>query len=168
MKIILINGQGGSGKSSVGKALLKETENSAFIDVDCLVATNPWKFGEKTDNLAIKNAVSLVNNFSEENFENIIISGLTRNQELLDKFCGELNMQADILFVWLRADAETRKLRKEKRDRDGADTTEQFELVDKVYPDIESIDIKNGKSFFIDTSSKTVGEVAEEIKNLLK
>ncbi len=166
-KIILINGQAGAGKSSVAKSLLSELENSAYIDVDSLVSTNPWEFGAENDNLAIKNAVSLIHNFTSANFPNIIISGLTRNQQLLDRFTAQLNADAEIVFVWLSADEETRLSRKENRSRDRADTKEHFEFVDKLYPDIDSINVQNGKSVFIDTSLKTVQEVVAEIKSLI-
>src|SRR3989344_5439284 len=164
MKLILVNGQGGSGKTTIGRELLNRLKNTAFIDVDSLVSTNPWEFNEETDNLAIKNTVSLIKNFHGVGFENIIISGLTRNQQLLDTFLLQLSKKAELLFVWLKADEKTRLARKESRDRDGADKKEHFELVDKLYPDIDSVNIKNGKSIFIDTSSKTIQEVVKEIK----
>ena len=166
-KIILINGQGGAGKSSVAKLLSQELKNSAYIDVDSLVSTNPWEFGDESDNLAIRNAISLIHNFSSANFQNIIISGLTRNQQLLDRFLSQLSKKAELLFVWLKADEKTRLARKESRDRDGADKKEHFELVDKLYPDIDSVNIKNGKSIFINTSSKSIQEVVNEIKPLI-
>lgn len=164
-KIILINGQGGTGKSSVAKLLSQELKSSAYIDVDSLVITNPWEFGDESDNLAVKNAISLIHNFSSANFQNIIISGLTRNQQLLDSFLSQLNKEIDILFVWLSADEKIRLSRKEIRNRDSADTKEHFEFIDKLYPNIDSIEIKNGKSIFIDTSSKTIQEVISEIEN---
>src|SRR3989344_4391879 len=163
-KIILVNGQAGAGKSSVAKLLSQELKNSAYINVDSLVSTNPWEFGDESDSLAIKNAISLIHNFSSANFQNIIISGLTRNQQLLDSFLSQLNSETHVLFVWLKADRKVRLARKESRDRDGADKKEHFELVDKLYPDIDSVNIKNGKSIFIDTSSKTIQEVVKEIK----
>lgn len=167
-KIILINGQGGTGKSSVAKLLSQELKSSAYIDVDSLVITNPWEFGDESDNLAIKNAISLIHNFSSANFQNIIISGLTRNQSLLDNFLSQLSKEASILFIWLKADKKIRFARKEGRNRDGADKKEHFESVDKLYPDIDSINVKNGRSIFIDTSLKTIQEVVSEIKHLIQ
>lgn len=167
LKIILINGQPGVGKSSVGKLLLNELKESAYIDADSLVITNPWEFGGVSDTLAIKNAVSLVHNFSSANFQNIIISGITRNQQLLGSLTSQLNSDADILFVWLTAEAEIRLSRKENRNRDSADSKEHFQYVDNLYPDIGSISVKNGKSVFIDTSSKSTDEVVREIKTIL-
>jgi|SRR3989344_6300698 len=168
MKIILINGQSGTGKSSVAKALMSGLKDSAHIEVDSLVATNPWEFGGKTDDLAIKNAVSLIHNFSKSGFDNIVVSGLTRNQILLDQFLEQLKHDAEIIFIWLRADKEIRKSRKLGRDRDDADKQESFDVVDRVYPDIQSIELKNGKSLFIDTSSKSIPEVVEDIQTFLK
>lgn len=163
MKLILINGQEGSGKTSVGKLLLHKLKNSAFIDVDSLVTTNPWKFGSETDNLAIQNSIGLINNFSEAGFSNIIVSGLTRNQQLLDSFLLQLNRKVEILFIWLRANEDVRMLRKKDRGRDGADQAEHFNFVDTLYPDIDCIDVKNGKTIFVDTSGKNIEKIVDQI-----
>ncbi|OGZ69365.1 MAG: hypothetical protein A3D44_02825 [Candidatus Staskawiczbacteria bacterium RIFCSPHIGHO2_02_FULL_42_22] len=168
MKLILINGLGGAGKSSSGKALMRAMDSSAYIGLDSLVATNPWEFNKKTDDLGIKNAISLIRNFSETGFENIIISGLTRNQEILNDFLSSLNQKADILFIWLYADADQRILRKEKRNRDQADKREDFNSLDVLIPNIKSIEIKEGKSVFIDTSHKSVEQVVQEILSYTK
>jgi shikimate kinase len=164
MKLIFISGQGGAGKSSVGKALVKEINHSVYIGADSLVTTNPWEFGKKTDELAIKNAICLIDNFLASEFENIIIGGLARNQEVLDKFLLAFNRETEMLFVWLRADKKIRISRKEKRNRDLSDSENNFNFVDNLMPDIKAINIENGKSIFIDTSSKTVEEVIKEIK----
>ncbi|HEY1074527.1 MAG TPA: hypothetical protein VGE59_02390, partial [Patescibacteria group bacterium] len=85
----------------------------------------------------------------------------------LDSFISQLNMDRDILFVWLRTNEKVRLSRKEKRNRDLADTKDHFEFVDRRYPDIDSINVKNGTSVFIDTSAKTVQDVVSEIKTLI-
>lgn len=167
MKLILINGQGGTGKTSVAKSLLGKLKSSAYIEADSLVTTNPWEFGGKTDDLAISNAVVLVNNFLAAGFENIIISGLTRNQELLDKFLEKLNQPEEILFVWLRASENVRKSRKIGRDRDYADLEKHFAFINKVYPDIQSTELKSGKAIFIDSSTKSIKEITFEIMHNL-
>lgn len=164
MKIILINGQGGTGKSSVANTLKNSLSNSAYIDADALVAVNPFKFGE-IDNLMLKNAASLISNFTTKGYQYIITAGLTRNQELLSKLLELLDQEVAIVFVWLRADKEVRMSRKIKRNRDGADNLEHFEFVDKLYPDIARFDIQNGVYLEIDTSSKSIEEVTSEIKS---
>jgi chloramphenicol 3-O-phosphotransferase len=164
MKIILINGQGGTGKSSIANTLKNSLSSSAYIDADALIAVSPFNFNE-VDDLLLKNAVSLIHNFSEKGYEYIITAGLTRNQELLNKFQRLLNKEVDIMFIWLRASKEVRMSRKVGRSRDDADNLEHFEFVDTVYPDIERFEIKNGVYLEIDTSSKSIENIVSEIKS---
>lgn len=164
MKVILINGQAGTGKSSIANTLKNSLANSAYIDADTLVSVNPCKLNE-LDDLLLKNAVSLINNFSKKGYVYIVTAGLTRNQEQLTKFQGLLGKEADIMFIWLRASKEVRMSRKLGRGRDDADNLEHFKFVDKLYPDIERFDIKNGTYFKIDTSSKSIEEVVQEIRS---
>lgn len=163
MKLLLINGQPGSGKSSVATILKNELSHSAYIDADWLVSVNPFEFG-KSDRLMIQNSISLINNFTNDGYETIVTAGLARNQTLLDELITKLNGKADILFVWLRADRETRLSRKQERGRDGADNQEHFDFLDKIYPDTKSFELKNGGYLEIDTSLKSIREIVDEIK----
>jgi len=167
VKLIFISGQPGSGKTSVANELLDQIKNAALIEADSLVITNPWEFSEKTDGLAIKNAIGLVNNFAEAGFKNTVITGLIRNQKMLDDFFRKLEKNPEILFVWLSADKELRKNRKKQRNRDGADDPNHIDFVENLIPDLKSIEIKNGKSIFVNTSSKTIEEIVKEIKKYL-
>jgi len=165
MKLILINGQPGAGKTSIAKKLLSELNNAAYIEGDSITSVNPFEFNDTLDNLGIANAVSLVRNFSKFGYANVILSGLLRDQGTLDIFLRELNKEVDVLFVWLRASKEIRMARKKERGRDEADESKHFDFVDSLIPNIESIEVKNGKAIFIDTTSKTIDEVVREIKN---
>jgi deoxyadenosine/deoxycytidine kinase len=164
MKIILINGQAGTGKSTIANALKNELPNSAYIDADWLVSVNPFEL-EKLDGLMLQNALALINNFTDAGYENIITAGLARNQMLLDGLIAKLNGKANILFVWLRADRETRLSRKQERGRDGADSKEHFDFVDQIYPDVKSFDTKNASYLEIDTSLVNAQAVVEQIKS---
>ena len=164
MKIISINGQAGTGKTTTAKILLGKLENSAYISGDALVAVNPFGVNEKTDRLVIKNSVSLIKNFEQENYETVIICGILRNQAQLDSFLNNLGEKADFLFVWLRASKEVRHKRKIKRARDESDSPEWFDFIDKIIPDVEAFNLKRGEYLEIDTSDKTPEEVAEIIE----
>ncbi len=163
MKIILINGQVGTGKTSVASILKNEITNSACIEADTIVAVNPFEF-DKLGPLLHKNAILLINNFFEEGYETVITAGLTRNQEQLDDFLKALNLKVEIIFVWLRASKEVRLNRKQARSRDGADSEEHFEFIDEIYPDVKTFEIKDGKYLDIDTSSKSIQETVAEIR----
>ncbi|NUQ57421.1 MAG: hypothetical protein HUT38_02975 [Candidatus Paceibacter sp.] len=164
MKIISINGQGGTGKTTTAKVLLGRFENSAYISGDALVAVNPFGVNEKTDRLVIKNSISLVKNFEQENYGIVIICGIIRNQAQLDSFVNNLNEKTDFLFVWLRASKEVRHKRRVERARDGADNPAEFDFIDKIIPDQDSFSMKFGQFLEINTDDKTPEEVAEIIK----
>ena len=164
MKIISINGQAGTGKTTTAKILLGKLENSAYISGDALVAVNPFGVNEKTDRLVIKNSVSLIKNFEQENYETLIISRILRTQAQLDSFLNTLSEKPDFLFVWLRASKEVRHKRKIKRARDESDSPEWFDFIDKIIPDVEAFNLKRGECLGIDTSDKTPEETAEIIK----
>jgi len=167
MKLIFISGQPGSGKTSVANELLNQSKSAALIEADSLSTVNPFDF-YKNSELAIKNAVALTGNFNDAGYKNIIISGLVKNQKDLDDFLNQLDQKAEILFVWLRAGKTSRIIRKHLRGRDKADDVKHFDFIDNLIPDLKSIEIKNGKSIFINTSSKSVAQIAEEIINNLK
>ncbi len=164
MKVILINGQGGTGKTSVAKALSGKIKNSAFIDADSLVSVNPFEF-EKLTGLLHENALGLISNFTKAGYQTIVTAGLTRNQEQLDSFVLNFTEKTEIIFVWLRANKEVRMERKTGRGRDASDTTEWFEFGERIYPDVKNFEMKRGKYIEIDTSVKKVEEVVAEIEN---
>jgi len=165
MKIILINGQGGTGKTLVANALKNKITNSALIDADALIGVNPFEF-DKLAPLMFRNAVTLISNFSNAGYQTIITSGLTRNQEQLDSFLA-LVPDTEVVLVWLHADRETRIARKLGRARDGADNLEWFEFGEKIYPDVKDFVMRRGKYFKIDTSAKTIDEVVSEIEKMI-
>ncbi len=164
MKLILINGQPGSGKTSIAKALLNDLRNAAYIETDSLVAVNPFELNEDLNNLAAINAVSLIKNFSAAGYQNMIVSGLIKNQKELDRLLGRMDKNKDLVFVWLRASKEVRMERKQERARDGADSIKYFEFIDALIPDVENFELNNGKYISINTTSKTIQEVVNEIK----
>lgn len=164
MKLILINGQPGAGKSAVADALKNELLNSAYIDADSLVSVNPFDL-EKLDELMLQNATTLINNFDKTGYEVVIAAGLTRSQALLNKLLEKLDEKISIHFVWLRADKEARMNRKMERSRDGADSQEHFDFVDQLYPDVQSFEARNERCLEIDTSSVSVRTIVEKIKS---
>ena len=164
MKVISINGQAGTGKTTTAKALLEKFENSAYISGDILVAVRPFGVNEKTDRLVIKNSISLIKNFEQENYDVVIICGILRNQAQLDSFLNNLSEKTNFIFVWLRASKEVRHKRREERARDEADNPNEFDFIDKIIPDAEFFNLKRGECLEIDTSDKIPEEVVEIIK----
>src|SRR3989338_7368284 len=166
MKIILINGQPGSGKSTIANHLKNEILQSAFIDADSLVSTNQFKFNENQE-LMFSNAVALIDNFSAAGYTRIFISGIIRNQEHLDNFLAKIKTSAGIVFIWLRANKNLRLNRILARGRDAADKEEHFNTLDQMSPDTNGFLVKKGVYKEIDTSTRSVQDIVKEIKSYI-
>ena len=166
MKIILINGQPGTGKSVVADALKNDTQHSAYIDADALINVNPLGFNEDRE-LLLGNASALVKNFLQAGFTTIFTAGLTRNQVFLNDFIERIGKDIKIVFVWLYATKEVKMKRKSGRSRDIADKDEHFDTIEKMYPDARPFKIVNGIYTEIDTSLKSVQETVKEIEKII-
>lgn len=78
-----------------------------------------------------------------------------------------LPKNAEIIFVWLRADKETRLIRKVGRARDDGDAPKWFEFLEKIYPDQKEFKLQNGKILELDVSKKTIDDVVHEVLKLI-
>ena len=59
-KLIIINGTMGAGKSTVSEQLLKETENSIYLDSDRCWNMNPFTVNEENIEMVLKNIIFLL------------------------------------------------------------------------------------------------------------
>ena len=59
-KLIIINGTMGAGKSTVSELLLKETENSIYLDGDWCWNMNPFTVNEENIEMVLKNIIFLL------------------------------------------------------------------------------------------------------------
>ena len=59
-KLIIINGTMGAGKSTVSEQLLKETENSIYLDGDWCWNMNPFTVNEENIEMVLKNIIFLL------------------------------------------------------------------------------------------------------------
>ena len=58
--LILINGQGGAGKSTTAKTLLRMLRPAAYIPADSLVSVEPFEWNDALLGLGIRNAALLI------------------------------------------------------------------------------------------------------------
>ena len=59
-KLIIINGTMGVGKSTVSELLLKEMENSVYLDGDWCWNMNPFTVNEENIEMVLKNIIFLL------------------------------------------------------------------------------------------------------------
>lgn len=70
--VIFINGSINSGKSTVSQLLQKEFPNTALVEIDSLREFIDWMPLEQSIPINLKNAVSVINNFTSEGL-NVIV-----------------------------------------------------------------------------------------------
>ena len=70
--IILINGSINSGKSTVAKLIANKLKQSALIEIDSFHEMIEWMPIDKAIPLNLKNAVSVIKNFSENKINSIV------------------------------------------------------------------------------------------------
>jgi hypothetical protein len=164
--LILINGQGGAGKSTTAKHLLHMLRPAAYIPTDSLISVEPFEWNEGLLSLGIRNAALLIHSFTEAGYEYIILCGLLNRQELLERFCSEAAAEHSLLYVWLRASQAVRNERRIQRARDDADRPEHFAFLDALIPDLAGpLAVPNGSYIEIDTTHFSPREVAQSIQS---
>lgn len=164
-KLILINGQGGAGKSTTARHLLRMLHPAAYIPTDSLISVEPFEWGEELLSLGMRNAHLLIRSFADTGYDYIILCGLLPNQTLLNRFLAEMEPRHSVLYAWLRATQETRDQRRLQRARDDADQQQHFNFLDKLIPDLtQPLNVPDGAFIEVDTSNLTPDQVAQEIR----
>ena len=155
-RIIFISGHIGSGKTVIGELLQDKLINCARVETDLLILVKPFEIVPMLLQLGIKNTISVVSNFLEESYENILIVGGVWNQDQLDQYMQKFSTEKyDIRVFWLHADKEARHTRALKRG-DPGDNKEWLEKVEESlpYPTLP-LKMSGGQFYQIDVEDKT-------------
>lgn len=154
--IVIITGAPGSGKTKTSKLLFETTDNSAWVDGDSALTTNPFD-RNKQRHLRYKNIASLVNNYIEEGFINIFISFVYARNEDIKEQISLLNEKETVIKVFaLVANAETLNKRHLNDDYKRVNVESSIELNNKIN--------ELGNAEKIDNSNLSIEEVAKIIK----
>ena len=65
MKIIIINGPMGVGKTTIGKCIANKNPKTAFIDGDWCMDLHPFVGNRETKSMAVNNILHMVDNYSK-------------------------------------------------------------------------------------------------------
>lgn len=163
--LILINGFGGAGKSTVGEIILDVISPSAFLDFDWLTHVRPFEYNDALIELGLRNAAALIQNFFDSGHTTVILASGCAKQRHLDYLLSRLSVYPKTLWFFLQTSRDELKRRRIMRNRDGADTAAMFDFLEEKVGPYEGI-VKgiNLSALEIQTDGRTPREVALDIK----
>lgn len=153
--VVIINGAPGVGKTKTAKLLFETTNNSAFIDGDWVLETNPDD--RKTyRHLRYKNIATLAKNYSEAGFLNIFVSFVyTRPEDLLEQTNLLKDLEPVFIFSLIPSEEVLRR-------RHAEDNYKRVDIETSVKLNSQINDLEKVEK--IDNSSLSPEQVADIIK----
>jgi hypothetical protein len=73
MKVIILNGPMGVGKTSVGKCIAERNAGTAFIDGDWCMDLHPFVGNDETKTMAVDNILHMIGNYKKSPFCRMIV-----------------------------------------------------------------------------------------------
>lgn len=162
--LYFIGGTMGVGKTAVSQQLKKDLKNSVFLDGDWCWDASPFQVNEETKAMVLRNICCLLNSFLHcSAYENVIFCWVMHEQSIIDSIVRELDTDnCGIKNISLVADE------KNLTDRINADIARGIRTADDIPRSIARIPLYQAlDTIKIDTSNKTVQEIADEIAGTL-
>ena len=159
MKVIIINGPMGVGKTVTGKLIADKNPGTAFIDGDWCMDLHPFVGNHETKAMAIDNILHMIGNYQNcSECKMVVLVWLMDNEWVLQRLMDGLDaLQAEAKCVTLVCDQES-LIRRWKNDYDCEWRTDQWLAVSlKSLPHFASMENT------IDTSRLSADSVADLI-----
>ena len=150
----------GVGKTTVCQHLKKILPNCVFLDGDWCWDADPFVVTPETKTMVLDNITYLLNNFLYSSaYDNIVFCWVMHEQDIIDTIKIRLDTRdCQVKIISLVADEDT------IRERLNADVERGIRTSDVIERSISRIPLYDGlKTQKIDTTGKTVEEIAEEI-----
>ena len=162
-RLYLLGGTMGVGKTTVSQQLKQDLPNSVFLDGDWCWDADPFQVTEETKSMVIRNICYLLNSFLHcTAYENIIFCWVMHEQSILDAITNRLDTDnCKVTKISLTADEIN------LRNRLASDITRGIRTADVIDRSVGRIRMyRLLDTVKIDTSNKTVREIADEILKL--
>jgi broad-specificity NMP kinase len=159
MKVIILNGPMGVGKTTVGKYIAETNKGTAFIDGDWCLDIHPFVGNRETKTMAIDNILHMIDNYRKCSVcRMIVLVWLMDNQWVYQSIIeGISKLQIEIKSVTLMCDKET-LIKRWKNDKNCEWRTDEWlEVSLKSLPYFLSMENS------IDTSGLSIEEIADRI-----
>ena len=159
MRVIMINGPMGVGKTSVGKAIADRHPGTAFIDGDWCMDIHPFVGNRETKAMAIDNILHMIGNYQKcSACKMIVVVWLMDDSWVLQAILDGLSaMRTEVTSVTLFCNQET-LIRRWKNDHSCEWRTDQWLKVS-----LASLPTFLSMKDVIDTSDLTVDQIADRI-----
>ena len=159
MKIIILNGPMGVGKTTIGTHIADKYPGTAFIDGDWCMDIHPFVGNSETKAMAVDNILHMVKNYNKSSYcDMVVISWLMDDSGVFASLIkGLAEMDADITSVTLMCSEE--QLRKQWND----DKTCPWRTDEWLNVSIKFLKCFEQFENCIDTTGLSVEEVVERI-----
>ena len=159
MKIIILNGPMGVGKTTVGKTIADRFPGTAFIDGDWCMDLHPFVGDRETKEMAIDNILHMIRNYRDcSQCEMVVLAWLMDNEWVISqliKGVGALRME--MKSVTLVCDES--QLRNECKE----DSSCPWRTDEWLNISIRSLEFFQSREDSINISGKTVNDVVDVI-----
>lgn len=159
MKIVIINGPMGVGKTAVGKCIADQNAGAAFIDGDWCLDLHPFVGNRETKEMAIDNILHMIGNYRKCSLcRMIVLVWLMDDQWVRERIMDGIScMGLDIQYVTLVCNQDELVYRWNNDHSCGWRTAEWLEVSLNSLPSFEQIENR------LDTSGYSIEQVAEMI-----
>ena len=159
MKVIIINGPMGVGKTTVGKIIAEKHPGTAFIDGDWCMDIHPFVGNRETKAMAVDNILHMIRNYRKcSECRMVVLAWLMDDPWVLQRITEEIHaMHADMKSITLVCDRESLILRW-KNDRDCEWRTDRW-----LEASLKSLPFFASMSNTVDTSTLSADEIADRI-----
>ena len=161
--LYMIGGTMGIGKTTVCQQLKQDLPNSVCLDGDWCWDASPFQVTDETKAMVINNICYVLNNFLKcSAYENIIFCWVMHEQSIINSILEKLDTQnCEVKCISLVADEKT------LRERLAMDVERGIRSEDIIERSIARIPMYQAlNTIKIDTNTKTVAMIANEIKLL--
>ena len=161
--LYIIHGTMGVGKTTVCQSLLKELDNSVFLDGDWCWMMNPFIVNDETKAIVMDNIVHCINNFIHSSaYKNIILCWVIPSQEILDDLLDKLDIK-DIHVYPITLMCNQDKL-VERIQKDIDQGIRNKDVIDRSIQYLKNYESMN--TIHIDVSDMTIEDTVKKIKEL--
>ncbi len=159
MKIIILNGPMGVGKTTVGKYIADHNPGTAFIDGDWCMDIHPFVGNQETRDMAVDNILHMIGNYLKCSVcSMVVLVWLMDDPQVVLKITESLSgLKAEVKNVTLVCNEEN-LLRRWENDHDCSWRTDEWlDISLRSLPGFAAMDN------VIDTSDRTVEDIAGRI-----